>query len=282
MDRQTIVQRVLRKELCEEQLFEDHLAIEEPLEIRLVFYDKDGTQHSQSLSITMRTPGHDFELATGFLISENILKKHDDIETIDFCGPKKGDLNLNNIVKITLKSDVDVEWSRLQRHFYTTSSCGVCGKTSLEALENVACQWLESDDFKVSTSSIYKLPLLLRQQQEAFGQSGGLHATALFDKNLKLLCLREDVGRHNAMDKVVGWACAKGKLPLNNHVLLWSGRASFELMQKAAIAKIPVVAAIGAPSNLAVAIAQQFNLTLIGFLKENKMNVYHGEHRLLP
>ena len=253
MDRQTFPQQVLRKELCEEQWFEDHLAIEEPLEIRLVYYDKDGTQHSQSLSITMRTPGHDFELATGFLISENILKSHDDIETIDFCGPKNGELNLNNIVKITLKPDLEIEWSRLQRHFYTTSSCGVCGKTSLEALENGACQWLEPDDFKISTSAIYKLPTLLRQQQEAFSQSGGLHATALFNQQLELLCLREDVGRHNAMDKVVGWACANGKLPLKQNVLLWSGRASFELMQKAAIAKIPIVAAIGAPSNLAVA-----------------------------
>lgn len=274
----TVIKQILRKGDAE-QLFEDHLAIEEPLEIRLV-HEKDGVSHSQSLSITMRTPGNDFELATGFLISENILTSYQDIEKIDFCGPKTGDLELHNIVKIELKPGVDIEWSKLQRHFYTTSSCGVCGKTSLEALENGACQKLPFNHFNVKTSLIHQLPEKLRAAQEAFEQSGGLHATALFNQNGDLLCLREDVGRHNAMDKVIGHALKNKQLPLNDKIILWSGRASFELMQKAAIAGAPIVAAIGAPSNLAVEIAKQFNLTLIGFLKQDRMNVYHGSERL--
>lgn len=278
MSEQTVIQQILRKGKAD-QFLDDHLAIEEPLEIRLV-YEKDGVSHSQSLSITMRTPGHDFELAMGFLISENILTSFQDIEKIDFCGPKTGDLKLHNIVKVELKPGVDIEWSKLQRHFYTTSSCGVCGKTSLEALENSACKLLETGQLKIDSQLIRQLPDKLREAQKAFDQSGGLHATALFDHKGNLLCLREDVGRHNAMDKVVGHALEHQLLPLKNNILLWSGRASFELMQKAAIAGIPVVAAIGAPSNLAVEIAKQFNLTLIGFLKPHSMNVYHGSERL--
>lgn len=278
-DPKTVEKQVLRHENGNLNSLNDHLAIEEPLEIRLVYF-KDGTSHSQSLSITMRTPGNDFELAIGFLTSENILNSYHDIEKIDFCGPKKGDLNLRNIVKVELKEGVEIEWSKLQRHFYTTSSCGVCGKTSLEALENSACQWVSANDFTTTYDLIFNLPKALLSNQEAFEQSGGLHATALFNQEGNLLCLREDVGRHNAMDKVVGWALENGHLPLNNHILLWSGRASFELMQKAAIAGIPVVAAIGAPSNLAVDIAKQFNLTLVGFLKQGRMNIYHGGERI--
>jgi FdhD protein len=279
MSEQTVIKQILRKGETDQRC-DDHLAIEEPLEIRLV-YEKEGVSHSQSLSITMRTPGHDFELAMGFLISENILSTYEDIDKIDFCGPKKGELNLHNIVKVELKPGTNIEWSKLQRHFYTTSSCGVCGKTSLEALENGACKRIEKDDFTVDSNLIYQLPSKLRTAQEAFGQTGGLHATALFNNQGKLLCLREDVGRHNAMDKVVGYALKQEHLPLKNNIILWSGRASFELMQKAAIAGVPLVAAIGAPSNLAVDIAIQFNLTLIGFLKQDRMNVYHGGERLI-
>jgi FdhD protein len=243
---------------------EDRVAVEEPLEIRL---------GSSPIAVTMRTPGHDQELAVGFLFTEGIIHTHDDIATV--TGPNR---DLPNIVSVTLRRGLRFDRSRLKRHFYTTSSCGVCGKTTLQAIR-VKTKPISSN-FRVSLALLYSLPERLREEQETFEETGGLHASAVFDESGNLLYLREDVGRHNAVDKVVGAAFLAQKLPLDRHVLMVSGRTSFEIMQKALVARIPVVAAVSAPSSLAVALAREFKMTLVGFLRGRSCNVYAGRERI--
>ena len=250
----------------------DHVAVEEPLEIRLGF-DVDGERQSQSLSITMRTPGDDADLATGFLFSEGILRRHSDIA---FVKPCSGD----NTLRVELADGVAVDLGRLQRHFYTTSSCGVCGKTSLDALRTQGCERLETGGFSIPRAVVTTLPDRLRGAQATFEQTGGLHAAAAFDAQGELVVVREDVGRHNAVDKVVGALLAAGRLPAGDLGLMVSGRASFELMQKALVAGMPLLAAVSAPSSLAVELAREFNVSLVGFLRGDTFNVYAGEERI--
>lgn len=246
----------------------DVLAVEEPLEIRLQI----GTAVPKSISITMRTPGADVSLATGFLYTEGILSATAQVKRV---------IQLDeNIILISIADDNDIDLARLERNFYTSSSCGVCGKSSIESLRTV-CPVMSEDDLHIPYSLVYSLPSLLRSQQNIFEHTGGLHASALFDKNGNLLLLNEDVGRHNALDKLIGNAFAKGMLPLNDHVLLLSGRASFELIQKAAMAGIRVVAAVGAPSSLAVQLAEETGMTLIGFLRDQRFNIYTGAKRII-
>ena len=249
----------------------DLLATEEPLELRLSAGSKQ-----QTVAVTMRTPGADFELAAGFLYSEGILASRDDIARISYCTEAEQHYNT---VKVTLRTETLPELARLERHFTTTSACGVCGKASLASLELQACA-LPHTDFAVSPDLLTSLPDKLRQAQGLFDATGGLHAAALFTKDGELLALREDVGRHNALDKLVGWAFLEGLLPLREHILLLSGRASFELLQKSLMAGIPVVCAVSAPSSLAVSVAQNFNLTLVGFLRGERFNIYAGEARV--
>ena len=254
----------------------DFLATEEPLEIRLVFGPAANRQQ-QSISITMRTPGEDFELATGFLFTEGIIKNADEISTIKYCG------GLNkNIVRVELKEYVFVNISKLERNFYTTSSCGICGKASIDAVRTVRHLNEEKiENLKFESETIISMPDKLREKQSVFNNTGGLHGCALFDTSATILISREDVGRHNAVDKLIGAALQNHLFPLNKYLLLLSGRASFELIQKAWMAGIQMVAAVGAPSSLAVEMAADVDMTLIGFLRNGNFNIYSGEERII-
>lgn len=269
------------------------LAVEEPLEIQLG-YGAVGERAVKSVSVTMRTPGHDFELATGFLMTEGVVRDVNDIERVSYAEfdspPLQADVPLqadimdrsilphrarNNIVRVDLSADVPVSLPNLERNFYTTSSCGICGKASLLALRSV-CPPRRSNTFTISAEVLYSLPARMRQTQSVFDRTGGLHGAALFNANGDLLGLREDVGRHNAVDKLLGREFLADRIPLRDTLLLLSGRASFELLQKALMGGISMVASVGAPSSLAVEVAREFDIVLVGFLRDDHFNVYHG------
>jgi FdhD protein len=267
----------------------DSLAIEEPLEIQLA-YGPSHSRQTKSISVTMRTPGHDFDLAVGFLMTEGVVRDANDIEHIAYAGHPSGgteSLGMNalrlgtrrNIVRVDLATDVAVSLATLQRNFYTTSSCGICGKASLLALQTV-CPPRATNTFTVDAQLLYRLPALLRASQRVFDSTGGLHGAGLFDSAGNLLALREDVGRHNAVDKIIGSEFLADRTPLRDRLLLLSGRASFELLQKALMGGVPMVAAVGAPSSLAVQVAKEFDITLVGFLREEHFNIYHGGERI--
>lgn len=256
----------------------DVLAAEEPLEIRLLWWVGDELVQ-KSIAVTMRTPGDDFELAVGFLFGENIITSREDFVDVSYCIEEGGVQNLN-IVSVTFRPGLALDLSRLERHFYTTSSCGVCGKAALEALEIQGSDILPPG-FAVSADVIRGLPEKLRRDQAVFQKTGGLHAAGLFDAAGRLLSLHEDVGRHNALDKVIGEQVMAGRRELDDLVLLLSGRASFELLQKSLMARIPVVVAVGAPSSLAVELAQTFGITLLGFARPDGFNIYTGAERVL-
>ena len=258
---------------------EDVLAIEEPLEIQVGVADAGGVVH-ESVSITMRTPGDDFALAAGFLFTEGILSHRGQIEAIRHWGPLLGEEKVRNIVQVDLRAGVRVDFQRLKRNFYTSSSCGVCGKSSIAALRAAGCQALGGDGLRISAALLHGLPDTLRGSQTVFSQTGGLHAAALFRAGGELVLLREDVGRHNAVDKVIGARFLAGDLPASDGILLVSGRASFELVQKAAMAGIPILAAVGAPSSLAVELASSLGMTLAGFVRDGRFNIYCGESRI--
>lgn len=260
-------------------LVEDHVAVEEPLEIRLGYKSATG-RTATSLSITMRTPGFDAELAVGFLHSESIVTRREDIQNVEHCGPPAPDTGIHNIVRVDLASHVTVDLDRLQRHFYTTSSCGVCGKSSLEALRTTGAVRLDSDTARFSRDILTAMPGALRERQQTFDQTGGLHAAAVFDSRGEILVVHEDVGRHNAVDKVIGTLLMRNQLPASNLGLLVSGRASFELMQKTLVAGIPLLAAVSAPSSLAVQLANEFNVSLVGFLRGETFNIYSAGERI--
>ena len=256
----------------------DALAIEEPLEIRVGF-ERAGKRTHQAVSITMRTPGHDRELAAGFLWTEGVLLSADQIHEIRPCGPPAA-TGQRNVVRVELRSGTEVNLQSLERHFYTTSSCGVCGKTALEAVRVCRRVVLPESRPLLDAELIHRLPDALRAAQAVFDHTGGLHGAGLFDERGELLCLREDVGRHNAVDKVIGTQLLAGTLPLSDHVLFLSGRASFELVQKAMMAGIAVVAAVGAPSSLAVDLARDCGMTVLGFVRNDRFNIYSGEQRI--
>lgn len=252
----------------------DDLATEEPLEIRLVA----GTQ-MRSVAVTMRTPGNDFELTAGFLLSEGVVTRRDEIAGISYCIDPQVDAEQRyNIVNVQLAPGALPPLERLERHFTMSSACGVCGKANIEALQTRAARI--DDPLRISLQQIAQLPEKMRNAQRVFESTGGLHAAALFDTNGALLVLREDVGRHNALDKIVGWALLNDRLPLSGCVLLVSGRASYELLQKSIVARIPVVCAVSAPSSLAVDLAQNFGVTLLGFVRGTRANVYAGKERI--
>lgn len=256
----------------------DQVAVEEPLEIRVGYATPEG-RTARSLSITMRTPGNDDELARGFLYGESIIQSASDIASIQHCGPPAPDSGNRNIIRVDLASHVKLDFDRLQRHFYTTSSCGVCGKSSLDALRVTGAAVLD-DATQFQPSVLIALPDALRKHQRTFDQTGGLHAAAAFGSDGDIRVVREDVGRHNAVDKVVGALLADGHLPASELGLMVSGRASFELMQKALLARMPLLAAVGAPSSLAVALANEFNVTLVGFLRGGTFNIYSARERI--
>lgn len=258
----------------------DLLAVEEPLEIRLEHGPADA-RRARSLSITMRTPGNDFELAAGFLFTEGVLSRPDQIARIEFCGPAVDGRSTSNIVKISLMPDVAVEMAGLERNFYTTSSCGICGKSSLDALEVKGLRPPPVERPRVPRETIRRLPTALRSGQPLFERTGGIHASALADADGEIALVREDVGRHNALDKLLGRAFLDGRMPLSESIVVVSGRASFELLQKALVAGIPMLVAVGAPSSLAVKMAQRFGMTLVGFTSADRFNLYCGEQRII-
>lgn len=251
----------------------DMLAIEEPLEIQII-YGPTGSVVQKSISITMRTPGNDEELAIGFLFTEGIIGAKEQIASVK-C------LQFKNHVQVTLHPDQKPNLPGTERNFYTTSSCGICGKSSIDAIRTVSLFTETAQDLFVNAGVFYHLEEAVRFEQDVFRNTGGLHASALFDLQGKFLDLREDVGRHNALDKMIGSAFLKVQLPLYNTILLLSGRASFELIQKAVMAGIKIIAAIGAPSSLAVELAEEHNITLIGFLKKDRFNIYCGSERVV-
>jgi len=258
---------------------DDVVATEEPLEIRLELDDAGGNRVERSISITMRTPGNDEELALGFLYSEGIVRRPADILIARPCGPPAPN-GLINVVRVELAAGVAVELDRLERHFYTSSSCGVCGKASLDAVAIQGRFDIAANDFAVDRRILTQLPEALVSDQAVFEETGGLHASGLFDIHGKVIAVREDVGRHNALDKLIGSRLMNESLPLAGHGIVLSGRASFELMQKAMMAGCPIVAAVGAPSSLAVELAHEFGMTLVGFLRQGRFNIYARPDRI--
>jgi FdhD protein len=254
----------------------DSLATEEPLEIRVA---------GRPLTVTMRTPGNDFDLARGFLVSEGVVASDSDIAAIRYCAGATAEgsgfsQNTYNVLDVLLADGVPRPDVSVERNFYTTSSCGICGKASLDAVRTSSRWRVDRDPLRINAATIATLPEKLRAAQRVFDRTGGLHGAALFDASGDLWCVREDVGRHNAVDKVVGWALDAQRLPLSGTMLMVSGRASFELVQKAVMAGIPALAAVSAPSSLAVDLAREMGLTLIGFLRGSTMNVYSAVERI--
>jgi FdhD protein len=281
--------RVTRGEIG---ILEDAVAVEEPLEIQLVYGPADN-RRVKSISITMRTPGNDDELAAGFLMTEGVLRDMTHIASIgtpsavntalrNTAGSRKMPVPTglrSQAIRVELLPDIEVSMSTLERNFYTTSSCGVCGKASLLALRTL-CPLPQRDSFMIRSDVLSSLPQQLQAAQEAFKKTGGLHAASLFTADGQLHSVREDVGRHNALDKLLGEAFLEDAVPLRNHLLLLSGRASFELLQKAVMGGIPMVAAIGAPSSLAIEVAREFSITLVGFLRTESFNIYSAPKRV--
>jgi len=258
----------------------DIVATEEPLEIRLGYSRPDnGERAEQSISITMRTPGNDEELALGFLFTEGVITRREDVASARPCGPP-AENGLINVVRVELAGTVAVDLKRLERHFYTSSSCGVCGKASLDAVAVQGRFDLHDVGIKISRDVLAKLPETLTSAQSVFEQTGGLHASGLFDSQGNIIVVREDVGRHNALDKLIGDRLKLKALPLTDYGIIVSGRASFELLQKAMVAGCPVLAAVGAPSSLAVELAEEFGMTLVGFLKHDRFNIYTRPDRI--
>jgi len=271
---------------------EDTLAVEEPLEIRLA-YGPHSARSVKSISVTMRTPGHDFDLAAGFLMTEGVVRDSNDIDQITYAANSVGEIPATvpaqsalpyqpgrNVVRVELAPNVLVSLANLERNFYTTSSCGICGKASLLALQTV-CPPRRKNIFQIEAEVLYSLPNRLRESQSLFNQTGGIHGAALFDASGNLLAAREDVGRHNAVDKLLGAEFLADRTPLRDALLLLSGRASFELLQKALMGGISIVAAVGAPSSLAVQVAKDFDITLVGFLRDRHFNIYNRQEHIL-
>lgn len=250
------------------------------MEIRLNLPGPTGERREQSLSVTMRTPGDDFELAVGFLYTEGVIEASEDVEEVTYCmGTEKAD-QAYNVVSVKLRAGIQFDPELLQRNFYTTSSCGVCGKTSLEAIETQRCPMLPKGHPVMSMQTVHALNDQLRNDQSVFQATGGIHAAGLFDAEGELVSLREDVGRHNAVDKLIGEKLLADELPLNDYLMMVSGRSSFEIMQKALVAGIPMVAAVGAPSSLAADLAREFGMTLLGFVRNERYNIYAGGARI--
>ena len=258
------------------RLRSDQLATEEPLEIRLAVAGE-----TRTLAVTMRTPGSDFELAVGFLYGEGVISEREDVTEIRYCmDPDIDSEQRYNIVTVELRRDLTPDLRSLERHFYTSSACGVCGKATLDSLELRGCSVIAPGP-ELQPDVLYGLPDAMRSAQGLFETTGGLHAAGLFDTAGGLICLREDVGRHNAVDKLVGWSLLQDRLPLQDRVMMVSGRASFEILQKCLTARVPIVCAVSAPSSLAVSVAERFGMTLVGFLRGQRFNVYAGQERIL-
>lgn len=270
---------ILKVKGLEQSSMEDFLVAEEPLEIRLAFQKKD-VRHQKSISVTMRTPGHDDELALGFLFTEGIITCMEQVKGVSRATVRWNQAK-DNVIVIDLADELEMNFKKLERHFYTASSCGVCGKASIEAVRVQEAFELPENRPVFSATILHALPGKLLQQQSVFDCTGGLHGAALFDPSGQLLLSKEDVGRHNALDKLIGARFLLGSMPLTDCILLVSGRAGFELVQKSIMAGVPVMAAVGAPSSLAVELAEDAGMTLIGFLRNGQFNIYSHPERVI-
>ena len=258
----------------------DAVSVEEPLEMRLKF-KKNNKWHTENISITMRTPGNDEDLIKGFLFNERIVENIKDIETVEHIGEVSGDYNLQNIIVATINKTDNLEIGKLKRNFVTNSSCGVCGKTSLDAIQIIKADKLDPSIPRIKEKTILKSPNLLINEQSEFAKTGGIHASALIDENGKVITIREDVGRHNALDKLIGYSISKNLINPSNQFIACSGRLNFELVQKGLMANIGVMAGVGAPTSLAIDLAKRFDMTLLGFVKENSFNIYSNKNRII-
>ena len=262
------------------EYLEDLISIEEPLEISLKFKDKE-KWITKSLSITMRTPGHDEDLVRGFLFNEQIIQSIKDIENIESFGDKVGQYNIQNKILVTLNNSQNINISKIKRDFLTNSSCGVCGKSSLDALEIIKKNKTNKSNPKLSKEIIINSPAILRKNQSEFAKTGGIHASGLFSSNGNLVSLREDVGRHNALDKVIGHSLINHQLKPDNQFITCSGRLNFELVQKVLMTNIGLMIGVGAPTSLAIDLANRFDMTLIGFVKEDSFNIYTNNQKVI-
>jgi len=258
----------------------DSVSIEEPLEMRLK-YKKDDKWEIQNISITMRTPGNDEDLIRGFLYNEKIIENMNEIDSIEIQGDNAGDYNIQNIIEATINKIDNLEIGKLKRNFITNSSCGVCGKTSLDSIEVIKTEKLELSYPQIKEEVILKSPELLMNEQSEFTKTGGIHASALIDENGKVIATREDVGRHNALDKLIGYTITNKLLNPKQQFIACSGRLNFELVQKGLMANIGVMAGVGAPTSLAIDLAKRFDMTLLGFVKENSFNIYANKDRVI-
>ena len=259
---------------------EDLVSIEEPLEM-IIRYKKNNDWIDNSISITMRTPKNDEDLIIGLLFCEGIINKTSEIEKVELLGHKTGKFKLQNKIRVTLNNGENFDIKRLRRNFLTNSSCGVCGKASLDSLEIICKTKINKDNPKIKSSLIVRIPNLLKQKQSEFSKTGGIHASALFDQDGKVLVIREDVGRHNALDKVIGYSFKNSIFDTKNQFIACSGRLSFELVQKTFMANIGLLMGVGPPTSLAIDLAKRFDITLIGFISSSGFNVYCGEDRVL-
>ncbi len=275
----TATVQVIRADAFGSSVQDDRLAVEEPLEISIA-YGPAAARQRERIAVTMRTPGHDFELALGFLFTEGIIGNAKEAVAVRYSVNTEDESAYANELTVELKSDIAVDTDRLSRHFYTASSCGVCGKASLELVQTTVCYPLREGHPFFRVEALLQMPEKLSAMQSVFATTGGLHAAALFDAEGHLLDAKEDVGRHNALDKLIGAALKRQALPLSEYILMVSGRASFELVQKALMAGIPVLAAVGAPSSLAVELAEESGMTLIGFLRDGRCNIYTAPSRV--
>jgi FdhD protein len=257
---------------------DDLLAVEEPMQIKLLYWQDDEPVDT-NISITMRTPGHEFELAVGFLFTEGIVSEPAHIDSVSYCKKALSE-GKENVVKVMLKKNAPVQLPHAERNFYISGSCGVCGKTAIESLEQSSCYVIDFN-FKVSPQQLFLLKDQMQAAQFNFKYTGGIHACALFDEHGNMMQMREDIGRHNALDKLIGHEVLQQQLPIEKTILLLSGRISFELVQKAVMAGIPFICGVGAPTSLAVDTAERAGLTLIGFLKETSFNIYTHPQRVL-
>jgi len=259
---------------------EDLISIEEPLEISLKYKEKKNWL-TKSLSITMRTPGHDKDLVTGFLYNEQIIQNIIDIENIESFGEKVGQYNIQNKILVTINNSKNVNISKIKRDFLTNSSCGVCGKSSLDALEIIKKEKTPKSDPKLSKDTIIQSPSILKKNQSEFAKTGGIHASGLFSSDGNLISLREDVGRHNALDKMIGDSLKNNYLKPNDQFITCSGRLNFELVQKVLMTNIGIMIGVGAPTSLAIDLANRFDITLIGFVKEDSFNIYTNNQKVI-
>lgn len=273
----TVETRVVALSGSERVEKDDRVVTEEPLELRLVA----GSQ-SRTLAITMRTPGNDFELAAGFVYGEGIVRSHNELAGVTYClDPELDPDQRYNVVSLELSRSGLPALERFERHFATSSACGVCGRAQLDSLRDLGVMPI-SDDVTISAELLYSLPAHMRETQRVFATTGGVHAAALFDESGNTIVAREDVGRHNAVDKIVGWGMLENRLPFTRRILGVSGRASYEILQKSAMARIPIVCSVSAPSSLAVDLAREFNITLAAFVRDERANVYSGSERIRP